>query len=97
MNVRGPRAAYECRPVDEMARALYDEALVWDMTLPWVEGYADEDITLPRFRAAGVDLISLTVNDFPGSIAGTVRQIAKVKASVVERAGSKLRKWANAR
>lgn len=86
MNLRGPRPAYECRPVDGRARALYGEALVWDMTLPWVEGYADEDITLPRFRAAGVDLISLTVNDFPGSIGGTVRQIAKIKASVAARA-----------
>ena len=86
MNTRGPRPAYECRPVGETARALYDEALVWDMTLLWVEGYADEDITLPRFRAAGVDLISLTVNDFPGSVGGTVRQIAKVKATVAARA-----------
>lgn len=76
------------RPVSERARALHDEALVWDMTLPWLVGYADEDITLPRFKQAGVDFISLTVNDFPGSIAGTMRQIAAVTAHVRARAGT---------
>ena len=82
---RGPRPSYTRGPISERAAALYDEALVWDMTLPWVEGYADEDVTLPRFRAAGIDAVSLTVNDFPGSIDGTVRHIAKVKAHLAAR------------
>ncbi len=82
---RGPRPSYAGGTISERAAALYDEALVWDMTLPWVEGYADEDVTLPRFRAAGIDAVSLTVNDFPGSIDGTVRHIAKVRAHVSAR------------
>ena len=82
----GPRPSYARGPISERAAALYDAALVWDMTLPWVEGYADEDVTLPRLRAAGIDAVSLTVNDFPGSIGGTVRQIAKVRAHVAARA-----------
>lgn len=71
--------------VSECAVSLFEDALVWDMTLPWSAGYTDEDITLPRFKAAGVDFISLTVNDFPGSLAGTARQIAAVVRHVRER------------
>ncbi len=82
MNLSGPRPTYERRPVSEAASAIYEDALVWDMTLPWVEGYSDVDITLPRFKAAGVDLISLTVNDFPGSIGGSTLQIANVQAHI---------------
>ena len=85
MDAKGPRPSYERGPISDRAAAIYDAAVVWDMTLPWVEGYADADVTLPRFRAAGIDAISLTVNDFPGSIGGTVRQIAKVKAHVAAR------------
>ena len=70
----------------EQAIALFEEALVWDMTLPWVEGYEDEDVTLPRFKDAGVDFASLTVNDFPGSLGGTARQIAAVTRHIQERA-----------
>ncbi len=47
-------------PAARSAKALYDEALVWDMTLPWLPNYCDED-TLPRFHRAGIDVISLTV------------------------------------
>ena len=72
--------------VSEPALALYDKALVWDMTLPWSVGYADDDITLPRFKDAGLDFISLTINDFPGSLGATMRQIAHVTAHVRQRA-----------
>ena len=74
--------------VSERAVALFEDALVWDMTLPWSAGYTDEDITLPRFKDAGVGFISLTVNDFPGSLAGTMRQIAAVTRHVQERSDS---------
>ena len=87
MNLAGPRPSYERRPVSEAASVLYEDALVWDMTLPWVEGYSDVDMTLPRFKAAGFDLISLTVNDFPGSIAGSILQIANTKAHIASRSG----------
>ena len=72
----------------DRALALFEDALVWDMTLPWSVGYTDEDITLPRFKDAGIDVISLTVNDFPGSLAGTMRQIAAVTRHLRERSGS---------
>ena len=78
----GPRPFYEAKNIQPETRSLYDDSLVWDMTLPWVEGYADEDVTLPRFKTAGIDLVSLTVNDFPGSIRGTTKQIAWVKNQV---------------
>ena len=78
----GPRPSYHPENISPKTQALYEKALVWDMTLPWVEGYADEDVTLPRFKSAGIDLVSLTVNDFPGSIRGTTLQIAWVKNQI---------------
>ena len=77
-----------CKRVGARAVALFEDALVWDMTLPWSVGYTDEDITLPRFKDAGVDFISLTVNDFPGSLAGTMHQIAAITRDVRERSES---------
>lgn len=65
----------------EAAVALVADALVWDMTLPWLPGWNDTT-TLPRFRAAGFDLVSLTVNDFPGSIAGTVAHVARMRRAI---------------
>ena len=64
------------------ARALYDDALVWDMTLPWLPNYCDEE-TLPRFHRAGIGVISLTVGG-DKSIGPTVamQQIAHVNRQV---------------
>ena len=81
------RAAIRKR-ASERAIALFEDALVCDMTLPWLASYADEDVTLPRFRDAGVDFASLTVNDFPGSLGGTLRRIATVTREVRERSES---------
>ncbi len=63
------------------ARALTRSALVWDNTLPWGPAYADAD-TLPRFQAAGVDLVSLTVMGTEAMLDGTIRQIARVRAAI---------------
>ena len=71
--------------VSERTSALFEDALVWDMTLPWLASYADKDVSLPRFRSAGVDFASLTVNDFPGSLGGSVRRIAEVTRHIQER------------
>ena len=65
----------------DRAGALLADALVCDMTLPWSPSYADTAL-LSRFHRAGFDLISLTVNDFPGSIAGSVAHIAKVRRAI---------------
>ncbi len=67
----------------ERAAALLGEALVWDMLLPWMAGWGDDE-TLPRFKDAGVDFISLTVNDFPGSIAGSLHRLSEVRAYIRE-------------
>ena len=72
--------------VSDAARALTRETLVWDNTLPWGPGYADEDVTLPRFHAAGVDLISLTVMGPEAGLDGTIRHIAEVRAHIEARA-----------
>ena len=71
--------------VSERTLAWFEDALVWDMTLPWLASYADKDVSLPRFRSAGVDFASLTVNDFPGSLGGSVRRIAEVTRHIQER------------
>lgn len=63
--------------ISEYAANLTQRALVWDMTLPWVPGYAGSEI-LPRFHAAGINVVSLTVGAREGSdFASTVRWIAK--------------------
>ncbi|MGE0006631.1 MAG: dipeptidase [Parvibaculaceae bacterium] len=60
--------------------------IVCDMTLPWNAGHmVDRDITLPRFKKAGVDFVSLTVNLREDSLGATVRHIARVKAHIAER------------
>ena len=71
--------------VSEQATALTESALVWDMTLPWVRGYAHDDI-LPRFHAAGMDVISLTVGAREGSdFSSIVRWIAKWTHKIASR------------
>lgn len=65
---------------------LYAGAIVWDMTLPWVAGYIHPEI-LPRFRDAGITLVSLTIAadinvgpDYP------VRNMAAVRAYAAQNA-----------
>jgi len=69
--------------VSERAKRLMNDAFVWDMTLPW-ESDAVDDTTLPRFKAAGIDLVSLTVN-MP-TFDATIRHIAAVLAYIRARA-----------
>lgn len=47
--------------IGEAARALYRDALVWDMTLPWTPANSDDE-TLPRFHRAGIKVLSLTLD-----------------------------------
>ena len=65
--------------VSDRTRDFLTDTLVWDMTLPW-ESDALDQTTLPRFKAAGVDLVSLTVN-MP-TFDATVRHIAAVLADI---------------
>lgn len=57
------------------AVALVEESLVWDMTLPWGEGYAHSPI-LSRFHRSGFDVISLTVAGTETDLSHTVRWLA---------------------
>src|SRR3569833_2281069 len=67
---------------DEVA-AIMRRSVVCDMTLPWFEPYMiDEDVTLPRFKQAGIDFISLTVSMPKNALAATMRHIALVKAHI---------------
>lgn len=60
--------------------------IICDMTLPWFTDYmVDKDITLPRFRKAGVDFVSLTVSIPENSLNSTIRHIARVKAHIAAR------------
>lgn len=86
---RGTGEAYERvrDRADPRAVALYERALVWDMTMPFSEHYAEYDGTLPRFAAAGVDVISLTVQNMPGAdIARAIAYLARVRAEIARRA-----------
>ena len=65
----------------EDVRALHDDALVWDMTLPFQPRYADFAL-LDRYRASGADFVSLTVNDFANPLAGTLLHLASVRQGI---------------
>ena len=72
----------------EEVAAILDEAVVCDMTLPWFEPYMiDQDVTLPKFHAAGFDFVSLTVSMPKNALAATMRHIAMVKAHIRSRPG----------
>ena len=65
--------------VSDKALKILNNSTVWDMTLPW-DTEAMDEITLPRFKKAGFDFISLTV-DMP-SLEATVQHIAKVHSFI---------------
>jgi membrane dipeptidase len=58
------------------------EAVVCDMTLPWIHHYMVDDVTLPRYKRAGINFVSLSVNVPQNSLAATVRHISTVKAHI---------------
>ena len=68
----------------EDARSLHEEALVWDMTLPFQPRYSDFAL-LGRYRASGADFVSLTVNDFANPLAGTLLHLASVRQGIRDR------------
>lgn len=68
-------------------RDALDNPIICDMTLPWsADHMVDKDITLPRFKKAGIDFVSLTVSIRENALSATVRHIARVKAHIAERA-----------
>ena len=71
----------------ENTQDLMREAIVCDMTLPWIKGFIDEDTTLQRFHRAGIDFVSLTVNVADNPLAATIHHIAKVKAQILAHRG----------
>lgn len=73
----------------EAAKALIEQSVIWDMTVPWRVPWANPE-TLPRFRRVGFTLASLSVNDFPGSIRDTVLYMAKVRRYIHENADTML-------
>ena len=73
----------------EKARAIYDDALVWDMTLPWGgDDYGDAEGILPRFHAAGIDVASLTIAGIGLDFNATMRWMAKVNRDIEARSDS---------
>ena len=68
------------------ARSLHGDALVWDMTLPFGRDCADFDKLLPRYKAAGVDFVSLTVNQFSHPLADTLLHMAELRTEIRSRA-----------
>ena len=61
---------------------LVREALVCDMCLPWGPGYENKAATLPRFKKAGVDYVSLTVGMDRLGVAATIKNLAAEKARI---------------
>lgn len=72
--------------VGERAAALHEDALVWDMTLPFMYGQRAVQLeTLERYRKSGVNFVSLTLAmDWHGSVEA-IQAIARERALVAER------------
>ena len=81
-NVADPGSAQDETRISKNARTLHSDALVWDMTLPFSADCADVDGLLPRYKAAGVDFVSLTVNEFSSPLAATILHMANVRAEI---------------
>jgi membrane dipeptidase len=74
---------YDAMQSSETVAEIMRRSVVCDMTLPWSKPYMiDEDVTLPRFKKAGIDFISLTVNISKNPLAATMSHIAMVKAHI---------------
>jgi len=76
--------------VSEHALSLFKDNLVWDNLLPWLPVYnIDEvDTVLPRFKAVGVDFLSLTLAGGAGigsTVEAVVERIARLKREIRER------------
>jgi len=74
--IESPRAG-----VSDAAIQLVNESIVWDMTLPWVSGYADDD-TLRRFHDCGIDVISLTIGGVDSTFETVTDWIATVTRKI---------------
>ena len=74
--------------VSERAAALHADAVVCDMTLPWMPGYENQDTTLPRYAASGASFVSLSVGHDRFNLAATLHHIADVKATLRRQADS---------
>ena len=72
---------------DPRAVAVFEDALVWDTTLPWGAPWANYDTVLGRFASAGMGVVTLTVQNLPGAdIRTAVSYVAKVRADIAKRA-----------
>ena len=72
---------------DPRAVTLFEDTLVWDMTLPWGAPWASYETVLARFASAGMGAITLTVQNLPGAdIRTAVSYVAKVRADIAKRA-----------
>ncbi len=59
------------------ATSLLQDALVWDMTLPWEENFAPyRGELLSRYKASGVDFVSLTVAGDREALEPALRHLA---------------------
>jgi membrane dipeptidase len=74
-------------PTSPEAAQLHRQALVWDQTLPWT-GFGDPRLkkkALDRYRASGVDFVSLTVATDGVGIDATIRVLAAERAALEQR------------
>ena len=76
------RSAQDESKTTSDARSLHDDALVWDMTSPFSRDCADFNRLLPRYKAAGVDFVSLTVNAFSNPLADTLLHMAELRTEI---------------
>ena len=65
--------------VSERASAFHADALVCDLTLPWLPGLENKETTLPRYPASGVDFVSLSIGHDEYGLATTIHHMADVK------------------
>ncbi len=70
--------------ISDRARAVYDEAIICDLTLPWGNWDENKAVTLPRYRDSGFGFVSLTVGLDRMAFEETVQWVAKERARMRE-------------
>lgn len=71
--------------ISDEARQLHADALLWDMTVPWIDWGGDrtlKPLALERLAAAKYDVAALTVASDEEDIATTTRLIARERAFI---------------
>ena len=71
--------------ISPRAAALHNEALVWDMVFVWEPDHGNDSRLFPRWRAAGVDFVSVHPAGDRHNIGEAMQRIARCRRQILSR------------